>query len=609
MKRSVSQSDGGNVVWMCSQMLRGILTPDNISEVAYALAYCALLDKKMGAADLHIAPDTSYERIAEHIYSWVEDGDVLEFVHEALRRVRKGDELSRVYTEILRSTSDEELETFLANMDFAGAAEPYADHSTPEGICSLALRLLSPLSGSKLADLGSGVGSFLSLARREALGCEVLGIEGNRTAAAISKIRLSIPKLAELSRLPENAVETRKTILADSLACGVSVGDMFSLAERGGYDRVFSNYPWGMRTADLSRSSEFAEQALSGKLGYRRPTTADWVFNHLVVDTLSDKGRAVVLMTSGACYNTTDEGARRFFVEHGLVEAVVMLPPRLFPATAQSHMLVVLSRGNKNVRMVDARDLVEVGRRQNGLSADAADEIERRLSSEVEGLSREVSPKEIASAGYVLSPPTHLAKPLEIRHARRLGDVVERISRGATLRAAELDELTVNEATGYRYLMLGDIQDGTVSDELPSLSGIDERLERHCVEEGDVLLSKNGSPFKVAVAELPEDAKVLANGNLYVIKVDRKVLDPYYLAAFLGSNKGMEALSSAVVGVTIPNIPLRMLREVPVPVPPLDEQRETVLEYQAKLDEVRILKMRVRDAIDDARSLFDGEGR
>lgn len=69
---------------------------------------------------------------------------------------------------------------------------------------------------------------------------------------------------------------------------------------------------------------------------------------------------------------------------------------------------------------------------------------------------------------------------------------------------------------------------------------------------------------------------------------------------------GMEALLSAVIGVKITSILLSMLREVPIPVSPLHEQREVVLEYQTRFDEIRILKMRVRDDINGARSLFGG---
>jgi hypothetical protein len=39
----------------------------------------------------------------------------------------------------------------------------------------------------------------------------------------------------------------------------------------------------------------------------------------------------------------------------------------------------------------------------------------------------------------------------------------------------------------------------------------------------------------------------------------------------------------------------------------LDEQREIVATYQAKLDEVSVLKLRVQRAIDEVLSLFDGE--
>ena len=425
--------------------------------------------------------------------------------------------------------------------------------------------------------------------------------------ACASRVRLSISRLDALAESYGCEPEGARRAVSESLDVDIRVGDMFDYYGLESCDYAFSNYPLGMRTAELAKHSGFARRAQAGELGYRRPMTADWIFNHYLVDSIADHGKAVALMTGGACYNTTDSGARRYFIEHGLIEAVVTLPARLFPGTGLRLNMVVLSRGNSAVRMVDASDLVQEGRRTNRLSDGAIEEIVRRIANDVDYRSKSVGIEDLASSDYVLSPSRFLKRPLNIKNAKKLSEVVLDVQRGAPLRAGVLDEMTVNEATDIRYLMLRDIQDGTISDELPYLSGIDKKLEKHCISDGDVLLSKNGAPFKVAVAEVPDNTKLLANGNLYIIRVNRDLVDPYYLAAFLGSNKGMEVLSAAVVGVTIPSIPLRTLKDVQVPVPPLDEQRKTVAEYQAKLDEIRVLKMRAQRAVDEVRSMFDGE--
>lgn len=580
--------------------LRGYAAPDQF-DVTYALAYCALLGKKMGL--MHACSDP-----IDIVGICIEDNDVAGYLNRTLGRIDAGARV-KAFGEIVSHVTEEGLKDLLRNLDMENVWDRtwHLERSTPRDVIMLALRLLSPRPGSRVADFGSGIGSFLLQARDATENASVFGVEINPDTACLSRVRLSVPLLDRLFELYEGVPDGARRAVTESLGADIRVGDMLAYHERGICDYAFSSYPIAMRTAMLSDSSEFARRARAGELGYRRPMTADWVYNHFLVDVVAEDGKAVALMAGGACYNTTDAGARRYFVEHGLIESVITLPRRLFPGTGLSLNVIVLSRGNKGVRMVDASDLYVEGRRTNKLSDGAIDEISRRLENDVDGYSGTVGIDELAAANFALSPSRYLGRPLVVKDARRLGDVAREIRRGATLRAGDLDEMSVNEATDCRYLMLRDIQDGTIADELPYLSGIDSKLEKHCIEDGDVLLSKNGAPFKVAVAEVPEGTRLLANGNLYIIRVDRDLIDPYYLAAFLGSNKGMEVLSSAVVGVTIPNIPLRTLREVPVSVPPLDEQREIVATYQAKLDEVRVLKLRAQRAIDEVLSLFDGE--
>ena len=48
--------------------------------------------------------------------------------------------------------------------------------------------------------------------------------------------------------------------------------------------------------------------------------------------------------------------------------------------------------------------------------------------------------------------------------------------------------------------MLANIQNGIIDDKLPYLSSIEPKYEKYCLKNNDLILSKNGYPYKVAVA-------------------------------------------------------------------------------------------------------------
>ena len=121
-----------------------------------------------------------------------------------------------------------------------------------------------------------------------------------------------------------------------------------------------------------------------------------------------------------------------------------------------------------------------------------------------------------------------------------------------------------------------------------------------------MLLSKTGVPFKVAVAEVPEGRRILANGNLYVISVDKDKVDPHYIAAYLASPTGKELLARITVGTTIPSIPIKSLSTLQVPMADMKHQKEIGTAYLSKIDEIKVLKLRLQQARQEITDLFEG---
>ncbi|WP_165443706.1 N-6 DNA methylase [Olsenella sp. Marseille-P4559] len=455
--------------------------------------------------------------------------------------------------------------------------------TTPEPLRALALAILDCHDGDRLYDACCGAGSLLVDAIERNPGIRTYGVDVSQDAACLAVARMRL--------LPGDRP--------------VGLGDVFHRPSLVAYDKVFANPPFGMKLAFMRNpGADYLAPFVDETDPMGRPASADWVFARLAYDSLAEGGTAVAIVTNGALGNGGDQRARRYFVENGMLRAVVALPTRLFRSTALGCALLVLGRNDGPVRMVDASDLADEGRRWNTLSDEAVSEIVGRLGEDGP-MSRRAERADIASRGYSLYASRYLGQAPDLVNPRPLGDLSLAIERGAGFSARELDALTTEEDTGLFYVRLSDIEDGAISDDLPNLTSLDQKTERQWLRTGDLVISKNGAPFKVAVADVPEGRTILANGNLYVIRLDTDRVDPYFVAAFLASEDGKRSLEQMVVGTTIPNLPLRNLRQIQIPVPPADVQKKAADGYRARLDEISVLKIRIRKSREAAAGAYD----
>ena len=73
------------------------------------------------------------------------------------------------------------------------------------------------------------------------------------------------------------------------------------------------------------------------------------------------------------------------------------------------------------------------------------------------------------------------------------------------------------------------------------------------------------------------------------------------------SEQGIAALKSITVGATIPNIGVDKLKNVMIPLPSMEEQSRVAQKYQATLDEIAMLKLRLERAVNKLHHVFDEE--
>jgi type I restriction enzyme S subunit len=119
------------------------------------------------------------------------------------------------------------------------------------------------------------------------------------------------------------------------------------------------------------------------------------------------------------------------------------------------------------------------------------------------------------------------------------------------------------------------------------------KLSRSKLFEGDVLVNLVGASIGRSCVVPNNIGEANINQAVGVISPNKEMLDSDYLMHFLISRPAQEIIHGGKVDTARPNISLGDLRKLPVPLPPLDEQRRIVAyldSVQARLASLRELQ-------------------
>ncbi|MFB7945604.1 N-6 DNA methylase [Kitasatospora phosalacinea] len=397
-------------------------------------------------------------------------------------------------------------------------------------------------------------------------------------------------------------------------------------AERRGEraDLVLANPPF---------NAEPGRVAAGGwRYGNPPPSNANFAWIQHVLSTLGPGGRAAVVMADNAAVSDQprERAIRQALVEDGVVDGILALPPHLFTGTAVSACIWFLSAPSQRteVHFINARELGElVTRTRRELSTDDVrllGEVHRSLRdgspvpAEARAIGRSVPVAGIARRGYSLSPVDYVslgayeaATPDQVESARRkLDDALELAGsadeevRRAWERAAP-GRGPEPGAGGRRNVLLQDLckvqpgpspsllnpamysEDGPVRVVLPKhlrnrrihgsedtrISARDaQQLERFLLSEDDILCTRTGTVGPVALVGA-DGAGSLYNGNLLRLHDFEPGVDPRFVLAHLSLPGTQAWIKDRAAMSTVDSIKTSAMKQLPVPLPPYEEQR------------------------------------
>ena len=150
---------------------------------------------------------------------------------------------------------------------------------------------------------------------------------------------------------------------------------------------------------------------------------ADWAWLQHTVATLKSNGRAAVVLDTGAVTRGSgsknedrERNIRRWFVDHDLIDGVILLPDNLFYNTTAAGVIVVLRRDKPKARkgkivLVNASREFRKGNPKNHLTDEAVARIAAAyLQGEaVDGLIAVIDKAKAVETDYNLSPSRYMA--------------------------------------------------------------------------------------------------------------------------------------------------------------------------------------------------------
>jgi type I restriction enzyme M protein len=441
-------------------------------------------------------------------------------------------------------------------------------------------------TGHIVMDFGSGSGNFLANVYRKAQDNkfalkDLIGIEINAEQAHISQMALSI--------LSDGSVNPQ-----------IVIGNALEKVNHP-YTKAYVFPPLGMRKLlndNYRRSFLFQNMFLSNS------NTAEWLFiDNMLSGLQGDK--AVALVTGKALFSNIDIEYRNKLISSGWLEGIIELPAGSLSFTRVRAYMLVFSKNNKEVKFVDASDVIGVENKRYVNLELPVKTIEDMYYS------KDVKTKPIEELIDIpnLCPSTilHDVKKLENGiELKELADVF--IGNQYTLGVFESKGLITDKKTGYRILTSSDIENGMVRWEaLRSVAMKDNKFDKFAVKFGDVIVTSKSSKIKTVVVDIEPKEKILVTGGMLIVRPQLNKLNPTYLKMFLDSEMGQSALKGIQKGTTIVTVTASGLSTIEIPMIDMNKQQEKAERYNEKLSTLAAYKQEIERIENSLKNIFEEE--
>ncbi len=354
------------------------------------------------------------------------------------------DFLGRAYEYLLRKFAE-------------GQGQSAGEFFTPKEVGWLIARLIAPRPGEAIYDPCCGSGGLLvkcqlTLRERGPRAARPLRLHGQEltgSSFAIARMNMVLHDM-------EGEIVRGNTMTNPKFLDGTSLRR---------FDAVVTNPMWNQDNFDLAGYESDPFERFAPRGGFAPGGSADWAWLQHVHASLGERGRAAVVLDTGAAGRGSgsqgenrEKTIRRWFVEQDVVDGVILLPDNLFYNTTAAGLIVCLRRDKPadrrgRVVLVNASGAFQKGRPKNFIPDEGIARIADAFHAgqDVPRFVRVVGVDEIAKHDWNLSPSRYVetAAPAEHRDVQTILDELAGLDADARRLDGELREIFTG--LGYRW--------------------------------------------------------------------------------------------------------------------------------------------------------------
>lgn len=130
-----------------------------------------------------------------------------------------------------------------------------------------------------------------------------------------------------------------------------------------------------------------------------------------------------------------------------------------------------------------------------------------------------------------------------------------------------------------------------------------EYCKRVKPEVGDILLAKNGTTGVASIIDVEREFSIYV--SLALLKPNKSIVNPLFLLYVINSKIARKQFFSRLIGIGVPNLHLGEIKEVLIPLPSLEVQKNIVDKVLSIKNQITYLENSRRKYLDDAEQQFE----
>ncbi len=357
------------------------------------------------------------------------DDDRLSNLIEAISTKRLG--LEDVEPDIIGKSYE-----YLIRKFAEGGGQSAGEFYTPMAVGLIMARVMDAEPGMEVYDPCCGSGSLL-------IKCEMMM---EREMSIRSRKKYAPLKLYGQEYIADTWAMANMNMIIHDMEGEIEIGDTFKnpkFRHKGRlrtFDRVVANPMWNQDWfTEADYDADELDRFPSGA-GFPGKSSADWGWVQHMHASLNAKGRAAVVLDTGAASRGSgnagtnkEKTVRQWFVDNDVIESVLYLPENLFYNTSAPGIVLFLNQAKPKERrqrvfLVNASQIFEKGDPKNFIPDDGIERIADTLLvwKEEEKLSRVVELAELQKNDYNISPSRYIHTG-DAETYRPIGEIVEEL--------------------------------------------------------------------------------------------------------------------------------------------------------------------------------------